>query len=94
VGIGYQDNCHPYEVWGLNPGANIYRYNFCGQNFEQVAGTLGTLSVGGGDIWGINGNGNIFAFNFATLGFDQALSNNRFTGHSRPEWCVGARPVG
>ena len=74
VGIGYQDSCHPYEVWGLDPGldpaANIYRYNFCGQNFEQVAGTLGSLAVGGGGIWGINGSGNIYRFNFETLNFD------------------------
>ena len=70
VGIGYQDNCHPYEVWGLNPSAQIYRYSFCSKSFEQVPGTLGSLAVGGGDIWGINGNGDLYWFNFATLNFD------------------------
>jgi len=70
VGIGYQDNCHPYEVWGLNPAAEIFRYNFCIQNWDQVAGTLGSLAVGGGGIWGINGSGNIYRFNFVTLSFD------------------------
>jgi hypothetical protein len=73
VGIGYQDNCHPYEVWGLNPSASIYRYNFCGQNFEQVAGTLGTLVVGGGEIWGINDNGELFWLDFPTLNFRLAI---------------------
>jgi len=70
VGIGYQDNCHPYEVWGLNPAAQIFRYNFCARTWDQVPGTLGTLAVGSGDIWGINGNGNVFWFNFASLNFD------------------------
>ena len=74
VGIGYQDSCHPYEVWGLNPSANIYRYNFCGQNFEQIAGTLGTLAVGGGTILGINGNGEVFWFDFKTLAFEKYTS--------------------
>lgn len=73
VGAGF-DNCHPYEVWGLNTAAQIYRYNFCGLNFEQVAGTLGSLAVGAGDIWGINGNGEVFRFNSKTLAFDQYTS--------------------
>jgi hypothetical protein len=73
VGIGYNDSCHPYEVWGLNPSAQIYRYNYCLQNWEQIAGTLGTLAVGGGNIWGINGNGTPFKFNFSTLSFEQAF---------------------
>jgi hypothetical protein len=71
VGPGYADNCHPYEVWGLNPAAQIFRYNFCGKKFEQAPGTLGSLAVGGGDMWGINGNGEIYRFNFGTGGFDQ-----------------------
>jgi hypothetical protein len=70
VGIGYQEVCHPYEVWGLNPAAQIYRYSFCSKSFEQVPGTLGSLAVGGGDVWGINGNGQLYWFNFATLSFD------------------------
>jgi hypothetical protein len=76
VGIGYDDSCHPYEVWGLNPAAEIYRYSFCSKLFEQVPGTLATLAVGGGDIWGINGDGKIFNFNFATHNFDLGLNNN------------------
>jgi hypothetical protein len=75
VGIGYQDNCHPYEVWGLNPAASIFRYNFCVKNWDQVPGTLGTLAVGGGDIWGLNGDGSLFWFNFSLKGFFQEFTN-------------------
>ena len=71
VGPGYQDNCHPYEVWGINASTQILRYNFCGKTFDQVPGSLTSLTVGGGDMWGLNGNGQIFRFNFATGGFDQ-----------------------
>jgi Tectonin domain len=76
VGIGYQEVCHPYEVWGLNTSAQIFRYSFCSKSFEQVPGTLSTLAVGGGDIWGINGNGDVYWFNFATLNFDPQLRPN------------------
>jgi hypothetical protein len=69
VGPGYQDSCHPYEVWGLNPSAQIFRFNYCLQNWEQVAGTLSTLSLGSGEAWGLNGNGDIYRFDFATLAF-------------------------
>ncbi|MBI3476061.1 MAG: hypothetical protein HY010_10030 [Acidobacteria bacterium] len=72
VGIGYHDSCHPYEVWGLNTAAFIYRYNYCLQNWEQAPGTLGTIAVGGGEVWGIGG-GLPFVFNFSTLSFDQAF---------------------
>jgi hypothetical protein len=71
VGIGYNDSCHPYEVWGLNSAAEIYRYDFCIQNWDQVGGTLGSLAVGGGDIWGVNGLFQLFRFDFATLTFMQ-----------------------
>jgi Tectonin domain len=71
VGPGYNDHCHPYEVWGINPNTLIFRYDFCSGSFNQVAGTLDGLAVGGGDIWGINGNHEIFRFNFATGSFDK-----------------------
>ena len=71
VGPGYQDRCHPYEVWGLNFSTQIFRYNFCGKNFEQVSGSLALLKVGGDGIWGVNAHGAIFRFNFATGGFVQ-----------------------
>ena len=28
VGVGHEDQCHPYEVWGINSG-NIFRYDYC-----------------------------------------------------------------
>jgi hypothetical protein len=62
VGIGYQDSCHPYEVWGLNPSAEIFRYDFCAKTWDQIPGTLQTISVGGGAVWGINGNGEVYQF--------------------------------
>ena len=71
VGPGYQDSCHPYEVWGLNPSAQIYRYNFCGSTFEQEPGLLCDIHVGGGDIWGPDCGPDVFRFNFSTGNFDQ-----------------------
>jgi Tectonin domain len=55
---GYGDNCHPYEVWGIN-SPNVYRYNYCYSQFESVpnAGGLGNftqIAVGPiGDVWGL-----------------------------------------
>ncbi|HTT24880.1 MAG TPA: tectonin domain-containing protein [Candidatus Sulfotelmatobacter sp.] len=74
VGIGYQDGCHPYEVWGLNYAAEIWRFDFCKNNWDQIWGSLQTLAVSGGDVWGINGNGDLYVFDYGTLGFQQANS--------------------
>ena len=71
VGSGYHDNCHPYEVWGLNAATQIFRYNYCSKAFDQAPGFLSSLAVGGGDMWGINANGRIFRFDFTTGGFVQ-----------------------
>lgn len=71
VGIGYEDNCHPYETWGLNPSAAIFRFNYCSGSWEQTPGTLQTMAVGGGEVWGLNGNGEIYLFrspSFARVG--------------------------
>jgi hypothetical protein len=70
VGPGYQERCHPYEVWGLNTGSEIFRYNFCTKSFEQEPGFLCDLKVGGGDIWGPQCGPNVFRFNFSTGVFD------------------------
>jgi hypothetical protein len=75
VGSGYNDSCHPYEVWGLQ-AASIYRYNFCIKDWENVPGSLNTLTVGGGEIWGINANTTLFRFNLNTLLFDQSFGDN------------------
>ncbi len=71
AGAGYQDSCHPYEVWGLNSNAQIFRYNFCSGNFDTIAGILCSLAVGGGDIWGMDCSGNVYYYNFAA-GFQSA----------------------
>jgi len=71
VGPGYRDSCHPYEVWGLNTGSQIYRYNYCTSSFDQIPGFLCDLHVGGGNIWGAQCGPNVFRFNFTTGVFDQ-----------------------
>ena len=71
VGPGYQDKCHPYEVWGLNTGSQVYRYNYCTSQFDQQSGILCDIHVGGGDIWGAQCGPNVFRFNFSTGVFDQ-----------------------
>ena len=73
VGIGYNDNCHPYEVWGLNPSAEIWRYDFCVKNWSQIPGSLGWMVVSGSDVWGINGNGTLYYFDYALGSFQQAM---------------------
>jgi hypothetical protein len=69
VGVGYS-KCHPYEVWGINGFSQIYRY-YCSGRFEQIAGLLKQLSVGGGDVWGINDSKQIFRFDPQTSTFKQ-----------------------
>jgi len=69
VGIGYDDNCHPYEVWGINSASLIYRFNFCIHNWENIPGSLRTLVIGNGDIWGINSSDQLYRFDFDTFGF-------------------------
>jgi hypothetical protein len=64
VGVGNQDDCHPYEVWGVNSGDEIWRFNYCENEFVQVPGSLTQVATGGGDVWGINSAGQIFHFNF------------------------------
>ena len=34
IGVGYQDSCHPYEIWGLNSAGNVFRYNYCTNFFD------------------------------------------------------------
>jgi virginiamycin B lyase len=70
VGAGTTDKCHPYEVWGVNTATHIFRYNFCNNDFDQIAGLLTSVAVGGGDIWGLNSSEDIFRYNFSTGAFD------------------------
>ena len=71
VGPGYQDSCHPYEVWGINPAGAVFRYNSCSKQFEQFSGTLAQIVVGSGDVWGLNSANAIFKLDFGTLKFKQ-----------------------
>jgi hypothetical protein len=62
VGAGHDDQCHPYEVWGLNPSSEIYRFNYCLKNWEWIPGILTKLAIGGGMVWGMNGDGQVYWF--------------------------------
>lgn len=86
VGPGYRDNCHPYEVWGLNTASQIYRYNYCTSKFDQQSGFLCDLHVGGGDIWGAECGPNVYRFNFSTGVFDPIA--NQFSAF--PQLTVGS----
>ena len=71
VGVGNQDDCHPYEVWGVNPDDEVFRYNYCTSEFDQITGFLTQVATGDGDVWGINSSGQIFHFSFAKMLFAQ-----------------------
>jgi Tectonin domain len=62
VGLGITDNCHPYEVWGLNSSV-IYRFNYCTNGFDIINGVLVQVATGGGDVWGLNSAGSVFHVN-------------------------------
>jgi hypothetical protein len=64
VGEGAEDNCHPYEVWGIN-SAVIYRYNYCTGAFEGLTEGLTQVATGGGDVWALNRSGNVIQFELA-----------------------------
>lgn len=70
VGVGNADtinpdNCHAYEVWGISelsitlPG-NLWRYNFCTSQFENIANPNGPatavtqIAVGTNNIWALD----------------------------------------
>ena len=86
VGIGYQDSCHPYEVWGLNPSAQIYRFDFCLNNWDQIAGTLETIAVSGGDVWGMNGDGTVFSFDYTTQSFQSIYHGTYLAAAPQSVW--------
>jgi hypothetical protein len=70
VGPGYIDDCHPYEVWGINSASDIFRYDFCTDEFVEISGALTQISVGGGEVWGVNTSDKAFKLDFATLTFN------------------------
>jgi hypothetical protein len=53
VGPGYQDSCHPYEVWGISLTSQVFRYDYCSGQFNQEPGTLARIAVGGAGVWGL-----------------------------------------
>ncbi|HEY1657615.1 MAG TPA: tectonin domain-containing protein [Candidatus Sulfotelmatobacter sp.] len=72
VGVGTQDKCHPYEVWGIYaPSQFAYRYDYCLKGFSLVPSGLTEVATGGGDVWGVNGASEIFHYDFATEEFVQ-----------------------
>jgi hypothetical protein len=96
VGAGYQDSCHPYEVWGLNTGSEIFRYNFCLNSFDQAPGFLCQIQVGSGDIRGTECGPNVYRFNFSTLSFHQMSNLNltQLTVGPNGMWGITASPSG
>jgi hypothetical protein len=60
VGEGFEDNCHPYEVWGVVTGSSLYRYNYCSDSFELWQnGPWTQVATGGGGAWGIESTGTL-----------------------------------
>jgi hypothetical protein len=62
AGYGDEDNCHPYEVWGVfgpnvnNPGT--FRYNYCTSQFDQIStpDPFAQVAVGPDNVWAIDEN--------------------------------------
>jgi hypothetical protein len=66
VGVGYEDQCHPYEVWGINNGQQVFRYDYCSGRFNQSPGSLlFVITTGGSDVWGIYTNNQVYHYSFA-----------------------------
>jgi hypothetical protein len=70
VGPGYIDDCHAYEVWGINSAGAIFRFDSCNAEFVNVPGVLSQISVGGGDVWGVNKSSKAFKLDFSTFTFN------------------------
>jgi Tectonin domain len=87
VGPGYQDNCHPYEVWGFNASEQIFRYDYCKSKFTQIPGSLIRIATGGGDVWGLNSDVQTFHYSFSGQAFVQV------PGISPNEILVGVNDV-
>jgi hypothetical protein len=67
VGPGYEDKCHPYEVWGIVVSSvfpqGTWRYNYCISGFDNIPDPVNLkglpwvfsqIAVGGGDVWGVS----------------------------------------
>jgi len=72
VGPGYEDNCHPYEVWGLDttspPQTFTWRYNYCTSQFDSIPQPddsyyyVSQIATGGGDVWAIDNYGEVWEY--------------------------------
>lgn len=67
------------EVWGLNAGTEVFRFDYTSKAFVQITGELIQIAVGPGnqdnchpyEVWGVNPNDNIFRYNYCTNEFDE-----------------------
>ena len=88
MGVGNEDQCHPYEVWGINPSQEVFRYDYCSGQFNQSPGSsLTQIATGGSDVWGINANSQVFHYSFAQETFVQVQ------GPSLTQIAVGVNDV-
>jgi hypothetical protein len=96
VGPGYEDNCHPYEVWGItNFGTG--RYNYCSSQFESIPNPSGVsfsqIATGGGDVWGNQSSRFGYAWEYLgaagwRLGADNAQGFQQITVGVNDVWVV------
>jgi hypothetical protein len=62
VGPGYEDKCHPYEVWGIVVSSvfpqGTWRYNYCTSGFDSIPNPSGVdfsqIATGAGDVWALS----------------------------------------
>ena len=98
VGLGYRDACHRYEIWGLDPALQIYRYNFCIKNWENIPGELRTLAVGNDSVWGIYGEDQLYRFDFGTFNFSRfyvgGIAVSKVTAGENGVWMLSCNKYG
>jgi len=69
VGIGYSDDCHPYEVWlefknFSNNSTYLSRHDYCSGYFVSVssAPNLSRVAVGGGEVWALDASNHPYRY--------------------------------
>ncbi len=72
VGVGYSDNCHPYEVWleltdfSNPPNKYLMRYDYCAGVFvvapTSVDFNLSRVAVGGGEVWALGASNRVYRY--------------------------------
>jgi Tectonin domain len=68
------DICHPYEVWGIDPASNMFRYNYCSYLFDPIPtpNPFTVIATGGGDVWGLDEYAQIWHYNYQIPAWTQA----------------------